>query len=314
MRRKRKKHHSTYILHIVNLYSFVQNVIFYPQRHHTCGVCSFQSSQVGHRHCHRASVSVSMKEEQTEKPNGDQAQLGFSDDENAHNCATPKPKAKASSRGGKPNAKAKSKGKELETGGRRAPVTSCICPGCPWPEYTGSRFCAEGDHKKAWDNMVYQRRSRKDISEEDKTKFDESMKDDGFAGKTVLEFSRDNPPEMKKKGFVDFTRFERVESQRIGNKSSAGDVPMTGREKAFHKHCENVLGLEVDETQDLWKEYYSDKTIARDNKGFRGPERFWLPLHEMQSREREHYVDNRVVEGSGDIKAPSMTDRKILED
>ena len=70
-----------------------------------------------------------------------------------------------------------------------------------------------------------------------------------------------------------------------------------------------MLGLEVDEAQDLWEEYYSDKTIARDNKGFRGSERLWLPLHEMQSREREHYVDNRVVEGSGDIKAPSMTER-----
>ena len=42
------------------------------------------------------------------------------------------------------------------------------------------------------------RRSRKDISEEDKRHFDGSMKDDGFAGKAVLDFSRDNPPEMKK--------------------------------------------------------------------------------------------------------------------
>ena len=291
-----------------------RNVIFYPQRFGLkditlVGICSFQASQVGHRHCHGASVSVSMKQEQAEEPNQDEAELGFSDD-NAQTCAAAKPKAKASGR--KPNAKAKAKGKEPKTEGRRAPVTSCICPGCPWPKYSGSRFCAEGDHKKAWDNMVYQRRSRKDIGEDDKKNFDESMKDDGFAGKAVLEFSRDNPPEMRRKGLVDFARFERVKGQRLGNKASTGDVPMT--EKAFHKHCENVLGLEVDEAQDLWKEYYSDKTIARDNNGFRGSERLWLPLHEMQSKEREHYVDNRVVEASGDIKAPSMQDRKILED
>ena len=74
-----------------------RNVIFYPQRFGCnditlVGVCSFQSSQVGHRHCHRASVSVSMKEEQAEQPNGDQAELGFSDDENAQNCAVQNPK------------------------------------------------------------------------------------------------------------------------------------------------------------------------------------------------------------------------------
>lgn len=85
-------------------------------------------------------------------------------------------------------------------------------------------------------------------------------------------------------------------------------------EKAFYKHCDNVSGLEMEEAQELWREYYNDKSILRDNKGFRGSERLWLPLHEMQTKEREHYVDNRVIEGSGDIKAPSMKDRKVLED
>ena len=37
--------------------------------------------------------------------------------------------------------------------------------------------------------MLYQRRTRKDISEEEKETFDASMKDDGLAGKEVLRFS-----------------------------------------------------------------------------------------------------------------------------
>ena len=218
---------------------------------------------------------------------------------------------------GKAKAKAKAKGKAKAKAGaggavvKRSPASSCICPGCPFPKYQGSRFCSAANHKKAWDNMVYQRKSRKDITDEDRKNFDESMKDDGIAGKAVLEFSRDNPPEMKRKGLVDFARFERVKGHRLSNKTSAGNVPMT--EKAFYKHCENVLGLSEEESQEYWREFDNDKSLQRDNNGFRGAERLWLPLHEMESKERDHFVENRAVEGSGDIKAPTIEDRRILE-
>lgn len=143
----------------------------------------------------QAAATVEAKEE-----------AAFSDDENAQGCPTAKARPKAGAKG-KAKSKSKAKEKDLKTEmKKKTPVTTCICPGCPWPKYAGSRFCSEGDHKKAWDNMVYQRRSRKDISDSDKKNFDDYMKDDGVAGKAVLEFSRDNPPEMKRKGLVDFTR------------------------------------------------------------------------------------------------------------
>ena len=77
--------------------------------------------------------------------------------------------------------------------------------------------------------MLYQRRTRKDISEEEKEAFDASMKDDGVAGKEVLRFSRDNPPGMKKKGLVDFARFVRERGERLSHNQQAGHVPTTQR-------------------------------------------------------------------------------------
>ena len=224
-----------------------------------------------------------------------------------------RPKAKAK---GKAKAKTKSKAektnKSKSATGKKEPVTSCICPNCPFPKYPGSRFCAANDHKKAWDNMVYQRRSRKNISDEEKKAFDDAMKDDSHAGKAVDAFARDNPPEMRKKGLVDFTQFLRITGERVGRKDSRGEVPMT--ERAFYKHCENVLGLDEAESKEMWREYDQDVQIERDNKGFRGALRLWIPAHEVKSQDREHYVDNRVVEGSDTIKAPSLEERKILQD
>lgn len=160
--------------------------------------------------------------------------------EQEDNVVIPKAKAKSKAKA-KTKSKAEKSTKTKGAGGKKEPVTSCICPNCPFPKYPGSRFCAANDHKRAWDNMVYQRRSRKNITEEEKKAFDDAMKDDSYAGKAVDTFARDNPPEMRKKGLVDFTQFLRITGERVGRKDSRGEVPMT--ERAFYKHCEKHFGF-----------------------------------------------------------------------
>eukprot|EP00438_Fugacium_kawagutii_P014582 Skav210160 [mRNA] locus=scaffold1811:103411:117781:+ [translate_table: standard] len=249
------------------------------------------------------------EEEIEEEPEGAEGAMDAEEETNGADaedwCAdeaalmAPKAKAKALSTRGRGRGMGKAKAKpKAGAGKRREPVTTCICPGCPFPKYPGSRFCSTGNHKKAWDNMVYQRRSRKTLSEDEKASFDEAMKDDGHAGRAVLAFARDNPPEMRKKGLVDFTQFMRIVGQKVGKRDATGDVPMT--ERAFHKHCEHVWGLTEDEAAELWREYDDDAQVERDFKGFRGALRLWIPAHEMKSKEREHYVDNRIAEGSDD--------------
>ena len=125
-------------------------------------------------------------------------------------------------------------------------------PGCLAPKYPGSRFCSLNDHKRSWDNMCYQRRSRRDITDSQRQSFDESMKQEDVAGREVLIFHRDNPPECGKKSLIDFVRFERIRGVRNSLKDSDGDVPMT--ERQFYKHCENVLGLTEEEMTEFWKE------------------------------------------------------------
>ena len=105
------------------------------------------------------------------------------------------------------------------------------------------------------------------------------------AGRAVEAFARDNPPEMKKKGLVDFAQFLRIVGQRVGKRDTSGDVPMT--ERAFYKHCENVWGLSESEAAELWRDYDSDPQTERDSKGFHGALRLWIPAHEIKTRERE---------------------------
>ena len=85
-------------------------------------------------------------------------------------------------------------------------------------------------------------------------------------------------------------------------------------EKAFYKHAENVLGLDEKEASELWEEYQQDRSVERDNNGFRGAERLWIPAHELKSKDREHYSDSRAVEGSDNIRAPPMEDRRMLQE
>ena len=95
------------------------------------------------------------------------------------------------------------------------------------PQIPREQVLLPGEHKKSFDNMTYQRRTRKDISEAQKQAFDEAMADEGVCGKEVLAFHRDNPPEMRKKGLIDFSRFERIRGTRTSAKDSLGDVPMS---------------------------------------------------------------------------------------
>ncbi|CAE7394875.1 unnamed protein product [Symbiodinium sp. CCMP2592] len=193
----------------------------------------------------------------------------------------------------------------------RGPLSLCICPNCPFVKYQGARFCAEGDHKRAYDNIMYQRRSRKDISQEEQEAFDEEMRNDQRAGEFVESFALDNPPEMRRKSLIDFAQFVRTRGIRASTKDSRKNIAMTKR--AFMKHCENVLGLDEEESKEYWLELYNDRSIQRDKEGFRGAEQLYVPAQHMKMREREHYVDNHVIEGSDQIRNPTLEQRDMLQ-
>ncbi|CAE7253612.1 unnamed protein product [Symbiodinium sp. CCMP2592] len=208
--------------------------------------------------------------------------------------------------------KAAGKNQSAGRGGKKAaPVTTCICPNCTAPKYPGSRFCSLFHHKKAWDNLCYQRRTRS-LTDEEKEAFDKGMANDGEAGKVVEQFATDNPPELKKKQLFDFAKFCRVTGQRLSKQVQKGNKPFT--ERAYYKYAENVLGLSTEEAEEEWKVYVANKTLRRDNEGHKGAERIWIPAHDLDVDTREHYVDNQVIEGSEDFKAPTDADRKMLQD
>ena len=119
------------------------------------------------------------------------------------------------------------------------------------------------------------------------------MANDGEAGKLVEQFALDNT------------------GQRVSQQVQKGKKPFT--EKAYYKHAENVLGLTTEEAQEEWKLYVNNKALKRDNEGRKGAERIWIPAHDLDMDTREHYVDNQVIEGSEDFRAPTDADRKMLQ-
>ena len=124
------------------------------------------------------------------------------------------------------------------------------CQACSvFKKYPGNRYCAEGDHKKGYDNLLYQRKNRRDLSQEDPDNFDSAMRSDEFAGKTIKEFCQDNPPELRRKSLVDFSQFSRSKGMRVSATQQSGSAPMT--ERAFYRYTENVLGLSPEESKEL---------------------------------------------------------------
>ena len=61
-----------------------------------------------------------------------------------------------------------------------------------------------------------------------------------------------------------------------------------------------------------WKELYNDRNVSRDHGGFRGAEQLYVPAHRMRLNDREHFVENKIVEGSNNIAAPSQETRQML--
>ena len=234
----------------------------------------------------------------------------FDENEVAPPPAAPKGSAKSKAKG-KAKAKAVNKAEYGKGPNKKAPLGTCICPNCTFPKYPGSRFCAVGEHKRAYDNLQYQARHRKDVTEAQRQAFQEDMANDEIAGREVEKFALDNPPELKRKALLDFSRFERARGVKTATADDDGDLPMT--EAAFMKHCSNVLGLTDEEAEDYWKELYADKKVVRDYLGYKGRERLWIPSAAcMRRRTKEKYLDQRIVEGSENIKNPTMEQRDML--
>ena len=214
-------------------------------------------------------------------------------------------------RGGRQGGNDRGSGSRGKGPNKRATASTCICPNCTAPKYPGSRFCSLFHHKKNWDNMLYQRKTRS-ITKEQAEAFDERMRIDHEAGKEVAQFALDNPPELKKKGLVDFQRFVRIRGQRVATCQQDGTKPYTYA--AFIKYAENHEGLSEEEGKEMWNEFYRNKAIERDNLGWRGAERLWVPVHQLKMNDRQHYVDNQVQEGSDEMRAPTLEDRQMLKD
>ena len=62
-----------------------------------------------------------------------------------------------------------------------------------------------------------------------------------------------------------------------------------------------------------WLELYNNPSIKRDENGFRGAEQLFVPAQHMRIREKEHYVDNAVIEGSDALRTPTMDQRNMLQ-
>ena len=90
------------------------------------------------------------------------------------------------------------------------------------------------------------------------------------------------------------------------------DVPMT---RAAFEEFGKTQGLSADEREDYWKELYEDPSVDRDQGGWRGKERLWVPNAIVaRQRERRAGIRDTTVEESKPIKDPKEHDVQVLKD
>ena len=220
---------------------------------------------------------------------------------------SPLPKKKRGKGGGKgsPKAKAKAQAKRGALTGKpgRPGKLPCLC--CEEAPAANSRFCK--DHKRSCDAMSYQ--AKHSGEERAQEIFDELFADDSRIGPAVKEFSLQNPPtqKYKRKQLIDWVAFRRAYGVKMTQRDRSGDLPKAYKE--FKIWCVNKKGLTDDQAKDWWKKLLDDPTVDRDNDGFGGAFRLWIPnAKQSRDRLRDSYIDNRQEEGSAVEKKPKPSD------
>ena len=189
------------------------------------------------------------------------------------------------------------KGGGKSTGKSKVKNDSCYI--CPEKKLRNSKFCK--DHNRAYENMKYQVQRDKEMPA-----FNQVMGDPGKAKVAIEDFLRDNPEGSSRKRLVEWASFKREQGVRVAFTVGEGEV-LLDIDDYFVERAQ-PRGKTRQESDEAFKELMKGP-YEREGEG--PLTKLWLPKLKERMRDRTHYSDASMVEGSKQIKD---VDRKEKED
>ena len=225
-----------------------------------------------------------------------------------HDFGAPAQPAAAAKAKAKAKAKASGEKKSGGGGGSRPAKLPCLC--CPELRHANTRFCKT--HKRGFDSMAYQ--AKKSPVEGAEEAFQKAMQDDFTAKSEVLKFCELNPPDQRyaRKQFIDWAQFKQTHGQRTEVTDRSKCKPMW--EGEFLLWAKNVKALPQAEAEHWWKEYLNNPRIERDNDGYKGRQRLWIPAGESKLTDKSKFSESVAEQGNKSLKEPSAEDVQMLKD
>ena len=199
---------------------------------------------------------------------------------------------KGRGRGRGPTAKASSKQKN----------TDCFI--CSEKKLRNSKFCRV--HHRAYENMQYQ---AKTVKPPETASFNQVMSDPGKAKIAIDQFITDNPEGTSRKRLVDWASWKREHGVRIAFTVREGEQLLDIDD--YFVERSQPRGKSRQESDEAFKELMKG---PYDREGDGPMTKLWLPKLKERMRDRTHYADASVVEGSKQIKDVDKKERDDLMD
>ena len=205
----------------------------------------------------------------------------------------------------KPNSRGESEPTQKPKGTPTKDKKRCLC--CDRYAKTNGRFCLE-EHNPVYDAMRYQAMQSKlprikgyPRGTTQLDLFNRRMASDAVAKDEIALFQQENPPGKRfaRKGWVNFACF----NQRLASSSSKVDgYRLEPFEKEqFILRQQNQYGRPRDIGIAMWHDAYRSG-CTRDNEGYKGEERLWLPGGEWLDFLKTLSKSREVEQTTGQLK------------
>lgn len=180
--------------------------------------------------------------------------------------------------------------------------TDCFI--CSEKKLRNSKFCKP--HHRAYENMQYQAKNAKPP---ETTSFNQVMSDPGKAKIAIDQFITDNPEGTTRKRLVDWASWKREHGVRVAFTVREGEQLLDIDD--YFVERSQPRGKSRQESDEAFKELMKG---PYDREGDGPMTKLWLPKLKERMRDRTHYADASVVEGSKQIKDVDKRERDDLMD
>ncbi len=180
--------------------------------------------------------------------------------------------------------------------------TDCFI--CSEKKLRNSKFCRA--HHRAYENMQYQAKNAKPC---ETASFNQVMTDPGKAKIAIDQFITDNPEGTSRKRLVDWASWKREHGVRIAFTVREGEQLLDIDD--YFVERSQPRGKSRQESDEAFKELMKG---PYDREGDGPLTKLWLPKLKERMRDRTHYADASVVEGSKQIKDVDKKEREDLMD